>query len=73
MVWGVPWGPKMELKCLSKSMPKSGLSLGTLQAPIWDHFGTILGTFWDHFGTIFERFGVNVGAMCVDFPIMSQS
>ena len=73
MVLGVPWGAKMELKYLSKSMPKSGLSLGTLQAPIWDHFETILGAFWDHLETIFERFGVNVGPMWVDFQIMSYS
>ena len=73
MVLGVPWGAKMELKYLSKSMPKSGLSLGTLQAPIWDNFETILGAFCDHLATIFERFGVKVGAMWIDFQIICHS
>ena len=50
MVSGVPWGPNMELKYPSKSISKSGLSFGTLQAPIWDHFETILGAFWGQFG-----------------------
>ena len=57
---------KMELKSLSKSIPKRGLSPGSLKVgfggPFWDHFGTIWGPFGDHLGTIWPpcRYILNI-------------
>ena len=57
--WG-PLGVQIEVKYLSKLIPKWGSDPGTLQAPTWRPF-------WDRSGTILEGFGVHLGTIQVQF------
>ena len=57
--WG-PWGVQIEVKYLSKLIPKWGSDPGTLQAPTW-------WPFWDRSGTIVEEFGIYLGTIWVQF------